>query len=159
MKKEPLTIRESRDGDERREDYEAPKLEPLGTMFELTEAFSFFRLDLSGLGPSSSDRALKENFEAVDPASVLDAVRRLPVERWNYKADDPSVRHIGPMAQDFAALFEVGQDNRTITAVDANGVCLAAIQALATELEARDARIEALEAKVAALASRAAAIA
>jgi hypothetical protein len=158
MNEKSLNVPDSRDAEEKREQYEPPKLEPLGTMFELTEQFSFFTLDLAGLGPSS-DRALKENFETVDPASVLDAVRRLPVERWNYKAEDPSIRHIGPMAQDFAALFEVGQDDRTISVVDANGVCLAAIKALAAELESRDARIEALEAEVAALVSRAAAVA
>jgi hypothetical protein len=148
---------ESREPDKAREAYEAPKLESLGTMVELTEGMGFLTLDLSGLRAASSDRALKENFEPVNPAAVLDAVRQLPIERWNYKTDDRSVRHIGPMAQDFGASFEVGEDDRVIMMVDANGVSLAAIQALATQLEQSAARIEALEAEVAELVSRAAA--
>ncbi|WP_245687660.1 hypothetical protein [Rhodococcus phenolicus] len=34
------------------------------------------------------------------------------------------------MAQDFAAAFGLGHSNRRIAVVDANGVCMAAIQAL-----------------------------
>jgi hypothetical protein len=127
-----------------REPYEPPTMHALGTMLELTEANQFHALDLSGLSPASfSDRALKENFGPVDPSAVLEAVRQIPIETWNYTKDDASVRHIGPMAQDFAAAFGVGNDDRMIMAVDANGVCLAAIQALA-------ARVEALEAELAA---------
>src|SRR3954463_4212154 len=132
--------------EETREPYEPPRMEPLGTMLELTEANEFHALDLSGLSPASfpSDRNIKENFAAVDPAEVLDGVRRLPIETWNYRTDAPAVRHVGPMAQDFAAMFELGEDDRVIANVDAQGVCLAAIQALA-------ARVEALETELATL--------
>ena len=82
-----------------------------------------------------SDRALKTNFGTVDPSDVLARVRELPISTWNYTSDDPAVRHIGPMAQDFAALFGVGGDDRHIHPLDGQGVALAAIQALAVELE------------------------
>jgi hypothetical protein len=134
-------MQEDRRKDERkdeREAYEPPKLEPLGTMLELTEGMGFFSLDLGGLA-HSSDRAAKENFAGVDPEAVLDAVRGLDVQTWNYKADDASIRHIGPMAQDFAAAFGVGNDDKSIMNVDAQGVCLAAIQALAARIEALEA--------------------
>ena len=44
---------------------------------------------------------------------------------WNYKAQVASTRHIGPMAQDFAKAFKVGEDERRISTVDADGVALA----------------------------------
>ena len=50
-----------------------------------------------------------------------------------YKASPD--RHIGPMAQDFYAAFGLGQGETTIATVDADGVALAAIQALAKENE------------------------
>jgi hypothetical protein len=55
------------------------------------------------------------------------------------------------MAQDFHAAFSVGEDDRHITTVDADGVALAAIQALYRLVRERDVQIAALEARVAAL--------
>lgn len=48
----------------------------------------------------------------------------LPLASWNYKdkAQDKSVRHLGSMAQDFHAAFGLGESDRTITTVDADGV-------------------------------------
>ena len=72
---------------------------------------------------------------------------------WNYKAQGKSVRHLGPMAQDFHAAFELGEGERTITTVDADGVALAAIQGLnaklEAELKAKDGRIADLERRLA----------
>src|SRR5688500_17070776 len=67
---------------------------------------------------------------------MVQRVRELPISTWNYTSDDPAIRHIGPMAQDFAALFGVGADDRHIHPIDGQGVALAAIQGLAAELEA-----------------------
>jgi hypothetical protein len=58
------------------------------------------------------------------------------------------------MAQDFAAAFQVGEDNRGISTVDANGVALAAIQALREALKEKDVKIDSLEKDVADLESR-----
>ena len=77
----------------------------------------------------TSDRNAKENFKPVSPRAVLDKVAALPITRWNFK-EDTSTEHIGPMAQDFSAAFEVGEDDRHISTVDESGVALAAIQAL-----------------------------
>jgi hypothetical protein len=86
-----------------------------------------------------SDRNAKENFTPVDPEKVLEQVVAMPVTRWNYKAEDKSVQHIGPVAQDFHAAFVVGQDDRHLSALDANGVALAAIQGLNQKLSAQEA--------------------
>lgn len=118
-------------------------------------------LSTSGTWTDVSDRNVKENFEPVDPEEVLRLVATLPVQAWNYKAEDPSVRHMGPMAQDFYATFGLGQDDKHIAALDASGVTLAAIQGLyaqVQELEAENAELQArvdnLEARLAALEAR-----
>ena len=45
------------------------------------------------------------------------------------------------MAQDFFAAFQVGEDEKHITTIDAYGVALAAIQGLNQKLEDKDAEI------------------
>ena len=77
-----------------------------------------------------SDRDGKEDFQAVDSADVLAKVAAMPITTWRWKAQSGGYRHVGPMAQDFHALFGVGESERGINTVDADGVALAAIQAL-----------------------------
>ena len=83
-----------------------------------------------GGGQMASDRNIKEAFAKIDPKIILERVALLPITSWNYKSQDRSIRHIGPMAQDFAAAFAVGEDDRHINMVDASGIALASIQAL-----------------------------
>lgn len=61
---------------------------------------------------------------------MLQRLTELPISVWSYGFDHPSVRHLGPMAQDFAATFGLGSSDRTMSTVDVNGVCMASIQAL-----------------------------
>lgn len=93
-------------------------------------------VELAGGGGSWSslcDSAMKENIRLVDPADVLSHVAILPISTWNYKSQADSLRHIGPMAQDFFEAFGLGESDRHITTIDADGVALAAIQALARQ--------------------------
>ncbi len=106
-------------------------------------------LRIAGALSEMSDVNRKENFGAVDGATVLSRLAEVPVTTWNYKGDD--VKHVGPMAQDFQAAFGVGEDERHIAPLDANGVALAAIQELYRQVQAQNARIEALERENAAL--------
>ncbi|MBN2380131.1 tail fiber domain-containing protein [candidate division WOR-3 bacterium] len=98
-----------------------------------------------------SDRDLKEDFEAVDQKDILDKVAELPITSWRYKGEDASVKHLGPVAQDFHATFDLGSSGTSITPTDLDGVALAAIQALVVELEEADARIAELEERLNAL--------
>jgi len=82
-----------------------------------------------------SDRNAKTNCAPVEARAVLDKVAALPIATWNYKTQDPSIRHIGPMAQDFHAAFGVGDSDKTISTVDADGVALVAIQGLNQKVE------------------------
>jgi hypothetical protein len=102
----------------------------------------------------SSDRNIKERISAVDPRAVLDKLARLPVVEWSYQGFPQ--RHIGPMAQDFNALFPVSGTDRMLNEADLHGVEISAIQglnrkmeqenaALGAELKAREAEIKALK--------------
>jgi hypothetical protein len=51
------------------------------------------------------------------------------------------------MAQDFAAAFGLGDDDRSINMVDANGVLTVAVQALYRRVEALEAQLAELAAK------------
>jgi hypothetical protein len=84
---------------------------------------------------NASDRNLKENLQPADPQTVLENVLRLPLSLWNYKSQDATIRHLGPMAQDFHAAFGLGADDKHIATVDADGVALAAIQGLNQKLQ------------------------
>src|SRR5205085_530248 len=95
----------------------------------------------SGSWSTLSDRSLKANFAAVDGRDVLQRLVSLPVSTWNYQAQGDGIRHMGPMAQDFKAAFGLGEDDRTISTVDEQGVALAAIQGLHAVVQEKDARI------------------
>ena len=99
---------------------------------------------------TTSDRNAKEQFTAINAREILDRVASLPISSWNFKADG-STRHIGPMAQDFYAAFNVGLDDKHIATMDADGVALAAIQGLNEKLKEKDAKLEAMEKRLAEL--------
>jgi hypothetical protein len=114
----------------------------------------------SGSWSSMSDRNAKTNVASVNPRDILDRVARLPIGTWNYRSQDETVRHIGPMAQDFRESFGLGEDDRHISAVDADGVALAAIQGLnqrleeqCTEIARKDGQVTDLQKRVAELES------
>jgi hypothetical protein len=92
-----------------------------------------------------SDRNLKSAIAPIDEQAVLEGVARMPISTWSYKSDDPSVRHLGPMAQDFHAAFGLGSTDRAYDPIDAHGVELAAIKALYARLRAQEEHIERLE--------------
>ena len=83
--------------------------------------------------------------QPIDSTEVLERVAALPISTWNYRSQADEIRHMGPMAQDFRAAFGLGEDDRTISTVDTDGVALAAIQGLNQKLEARSAEVEKLK--------------
>lgn len=83
-----------------------------------------------GTWTNASDRNLKEDFTKVDGRALLKKLAAIPIEGWSYKSEGKSVRHLGPMAQDFFAAFALGSDDKHISTVDEGGVALAAIQEL-----------------------------
>lgn len=101
------------------------------------------RLAPGGNGWSAvSDRNLKENFAPVDGDGLLEKLAALPVLSWNMRTQSPDIRHLGPTAQDFKAAFGLGESDDHISYSDADGVALAAIQALTKRLESTEARLQ-----------------
>ena len=52
-----------------------------------------------------SDKNKKENVTPLDYREILTKIDVLPITQWSYKTEDSSIKHIGPFAQDFHALF------------------------------------------------------
>jgi len=99
----------------------------------------------------ASDINIKENIERVDHQAVLSQLIDTPISYWNYRKDSDSIRHIGPMAQDFSGAFEVGDSDKHIHIIDGQGVALASIQALHELVEAQNEQIELLKQQLAKL--------
>lgn len=99
----------------------------------------------------TSDRNAKEAFSEIDPRAVLESVAEMPITSWQFKGTDE--RHIGPVAQDFYAAFGLGEGEITISAVDADGVALAAIQGLYGVVQEKDSHIQTLETRLASMES------
>ena len=136
--------------DQPKQAYATPELTVHGKVEDLTQQPL---QNLSGgiVGGNLSDRNMKEAFAKVDSKIILERIAALPITSWNYKSQDRSIRHIGPMAQDFAAAFAVGEDDRHINMIDASGVALAAIQALHQMVQQQAAQIAELRGHVQAL--------
>lgn len=109
-----------------------------------------------GSWSSLSDRNKKENFQVVDAEAILQKVAAIPITRWNYKTQPATQHHIGPVAQDFHAAFQLdGQDNTTtINTVDIDGINMAAIQALEKRTTALKAENDQLKAQLATVLER-----
>jgi Chaperone of endosialidase len=101
-----------------------------------------------------SDRFTKRDIVPVDPKKILEQLAALPIATWTRKTDPASIRHLGPMAQDFKAIFGLGDDERSIATLDMAGVSMAAIQALHTLMNERDTEIAALRRENADLGER-----
>lgn len=113
-------------------------------------------LAISGTLTQSSDRNRKADIEPVDSRNVLEKAAELPIATWRFDVDDESIRHMGPMAQDFYAAFGLGANDKTLSPLDVSAVALAAIQGLAAENRELRQRMESLERRLSALESKSA---
>ena len=96
----------------------------------------------SGSWESLSDRSAKTNLAPANGQEILGKLIQLPMMTWSYKTQSPNVRHIGPIAQDFHAIFSLGEDGPYLSDVDVNGVALAAIQGLYEALAEKGVQVE-----------------
>jgi hypothetical protein len=84
---------------------------------------------------SACDSATKTDFREVDRRELLEKLAALRVREYRMRDQQDGTRHIGPVAQDFAAAFGYGENNTSINAADADGVLFAAVQTLHEELQ------------------------
>jgi autotransporter adhesin len=84
---------------------------------------------------SISDSNRKENRLNISGEAVLNKLSNIWLGSWNYKSQDKSMRHYGPMAQEFFAAFGddgigiIGNDT-TLATADVDGVTLIAVKGL-----------------------------
>jgi hypothetical protein len=97
---------------------------------------------------SACDSATKEDFRPVDREALLDKVAALRVRDYKMKDQDDGTRHIGPVAQDFHSAFGYGETEKGINTADADGVLMAAVQALYEQNQALSRRVAELETKL-----------
>jgi hypothetical protein len=107
-----------------------------------------------GSWTSLSDRAAKRDLHDANARDVRARVAAMPVYTWRYITEVSGALHMGPTAQDFRAACGLGDSDRRITAVDADGVALAAIKGLKQVIDEKDARIDALERELGAIKRR-----
>lgn len=111
-------------------------------------------LSTSGVWTNVSDVNRKHLFKSVSGEDILNKLRNIPIQQWSYLTDDDKVRHVGPTAQDFHAAFGLGNDERTIGTIDADGIALAGVQALEARTSKQAAEVDSLKAENAALHAR-----
>lgn len=93
-----------------------------------------------GVLPTKRDHA---SVATVDPETVLDEVTSLDVYTWRAMADDAGyVERLGPAAEDFSEVFDVGGDPDRVAVGDTDGVALAAIQGLVGRVDDQRRRLE-----------------
>ena len=105
----------------------------------------------------TSDRNAKERVTPISPKRVLEQLVAMPVSTWSIIGS--SLRQMGPMAQDFYQAFGLGDTDRAINSVNANGVAFAAIQGLNQKLTAQGTVIRAKKVEIAKLKANAATLA
>ena len=92
-------------------------------------------LTAGGTWTNVSSRSFKEDFAAIDVSAVLAKVIAMPVQTWFYRSDHQEGRHMGPVAEDFAQAFGLGDNEKYIATLDESGVAFAAIQGLNQKVE------------------------
>jgi len=103
-------------------------------------------LSNGGTWTNASDRNKKENFRRLDGDAILKKISRLPLTRWNYKGQ--AEQHIGPVAQDFYRIFQVGENDKTISTIDPSGIALIGVQELYKKWKTAEKRIETLQSTI-----------
>jgi hypothetical protein len=98
-----------------------------------------------GVWTNGSSRLFKEKFNVLDASEILAKITKLDIESWYFKNSEEF--HIGPVAEDFYALFGTGdrnskEVNKYLSSSDVAGVGLLAIQELVKQNGEQKAQIE-----------------
>lgn len=107
-------------------------------------------LTIGGTLTTGSSRSFKTNILPVDAGDIMDKIKGLPIATWSY-LKDKHISHIGPMAEDFYALFGFGSDEKHIAPADMAAIALIAAKELtvqndelSSELKRKDEQLYAL---------------
>ncbi|MFC1476216.1 tail fiber domain-containing protein, partial [Candidatus Zixiibacteriota bacterium] len=110
-------------------------------------------LSFGGTWTNVSTRDAKEDFQPLDGEEVLTKIAAMAIESWQYKNTDE--KHIGPVAEDFVAAFDVGtiledgtRNDKSLAQSDVAGVALLAVKELYKQNQQQQLEIEELKALV-----------
>lgn len=78
-----------------------------GNILEFTNTTA--SLTTGGTWTNASDRNLKENIERVNQQEILRKLMEIEINQWNYKNENDSIKHIGPIAAGFLQYFSLRQ--------------------------------------------------
>ncbi|MFA5099157.1 MAG: tail fiber domain-containing protein [Candidatus Paceibacterota bacterium] len=110
--------------------------------FSVAGAYSAY-MNSAGTLTAVSDRNKKENFVEIDNNKILAKIDSMPMYQWNFKSEDPSIKHIAPVAQDFYAAFGLnGTSDKMISSIDPAGVALVGVKALSSKLSILEKNLE-----------------
>ena len=85
---------------------------------------------------STSSRESKTDFEPINAEEVMSKIKAMEVSEWRYKDTESKGRHIGPMAEDFYSLFQLGPDDKHVAATDMASIALIAAKELQKKSDA-----------------------
>ena len=93
-------------------------------------------MTLRGTLTENSSRLSKTDINRVNEGDISDKLAKLEISEWRYKND--SSTHIGPMAEDFYALFGYGPNGKGISPRDMAGIALVAFKSVNEKLTKKD---------------------
>lgn len=85
-----------------------------------------------------SSKKIKTNKQPIKDAEILEEVKSLPVEQWDYKeGEGDGGRHVGPYAEDVRQKFgdKAAPGGKAIDVISMNGITLSAVKALAKKVD------------------------
>lgn len=109
-----------------------------------------------GIWINALKKSQKADIVTVDGKDILEKLSTVEISRWSFREDKKQINHISPDANDFNAVFGVGEDDQSLSSVDPSGIALAAIQELhktQKDLEIRTARVDDLATQVESLSN------
>jgi hypothetical protein len=97
----------------------------------------------AGTYVSVSDKEKKKQAVEVDYSSLLKKIKDLPIYEYSFLDESDKIRRVGPYAQDFYKAFGLGGEldetgsspDKMLAPTDVTGVLLAALKALAAEVD------------------------
>lgn len=89
----------------------------------------------SGSWSMMSDTLSKANFSSFNPEYLMKEFGKLKLYKWNYIGGSMNVKHLGPLAQNFYSAFKLGESEKMISSVDADGVIFSSIINLNQRIE------------------------
>jgi len=98
---------------------------------------------------SSSSRTVKKDIKEVNASQVMSKLKQLEVPEWRYKDEGVKGRHIGPIAEDFYKLFELGPDDKHVAATDMASIALIAAKELQQKATQANTEIASFKEKIA----------